>query len=378
MALADDLLAVLDDPTHMWSHALKELSNDGQRLFLTLTLLPEPVSSDVLQVAYTSQKCNRSESFLDSLRSLEDSFITIEKRYGERRVISFRNPSLEDFAKSYLDSNSDWLDILLSSPKYYEQVLNAFGLAQTQSAVIIDGRTLARKDNPKYAGIKSWVERRASELIETAVGLLEADRAEIYVDISRSRLSELLRIIAAYGIPTEKAVLDKLQASAEAAVNPSGRESANVVARLLSKPIYRGLLDKILQGNATALMRANILDKDSWKFTILSKLDTILELDAEETWHSWGDAYVDYARGLAQDLANSDNDDDLHVAIEELNAIGHMLGADLYDEIHALEKRRLSLPDEDDYNDVKPQLQPPSPAVNDDSTELDGIFTSLL
>src|ERR1700733_12583349 len=102
MALADDLLAVLNDPTHMWSHALKELSSDAQRLFLTLTLLPKPVSSDVLQVSFTSQTSSRSASFLDSLRSLEDSFISIDKRYADRRSVAFRNPSLQDFANAHL------------------------------------------------------------------------------------------------------------------------------------------------------------------------------------------------------------------------------------------------------------------------------------
>jgi len=377
MALADDLLAVLDNPTHMWAHALRELSSDAQRLFLTLTLLPKPVSSDVLQVAYTSQKCERSESFLDSLRSLEDSFITIEKRYADLRAVTFRNPSLQDFANAYLDENSDWLDILLSAPKYYDQVVNAFSLTRAYTALRIDTSTGERKAPSRYPGIKRWVERRSGELIEVAIGLLEAGRAEIAVNPRRTRLGQLLAVVSDYGMPTNQATLDKLKSFTESAVNPTNRESATAMVGFLGKPNYRRLLDKILHANAAALMRANILDKDSWKFIILSKLDVLLDLDPEETWNTWGETYTAYAQWLSEDLADSDNDEDLREAIEELTSIAEMLGTDLYEEIHTLEQRRHNLPEDDDYNDVKPEIRPPREAV-DDSTRLDNIFASLL
>jgi len=378
MALADDLLTVLDDPTHMWSHALKELSNDAQRLFLTLTLLPKPVSSDILQIAYTSQKFNKVESFLDSLRSLEDSFISIERRYADLRAVSFRNPSLEDFANVYLDSNSDWLDILLSSPKYYEQVLSVFNLAMTQTAIIIDSRTRRRKAAPsKYPGINLWIKYRANQLIELGIDLLEVQSAEIFVDSTRSRLSQILKILFIYGAPTNKASARKLKAAAEAELNPSTHASADVMLNLLRNPNYRSLLDKIIQGDAAMLMRANVLDKGTWKFTILCKLDELLRLDSVETWNSWGQAYVDYAKGLARDLADSDDDDDLRVAIEEMTDINNMLDADLYDEINMLEERRSSLPKEEDYNDIESGAKAPR-STADASAQLDVIFGSLL
>lgn len=85
MALADDILAVLDNPTHMWSHALRELSQESQRLFLTLSLLPQPILIDDLQIAYSAQSFNRTEPFLDSLRALDDSFISISAGTRDRR-----------------------------------------------------------------------------------------------------------------------------------------------------------------------------------------------------------------------------------------------------------------------------------------------------
>src|SRR5271157_2470247 len=378
MALADDLLAVLDDPTHMWSHALRELSVDGQRLFLTLTLLPKPVSSDVLQIAYTAQTLDRSETFLESLRSLEDSFISIERRYADLRLVGFRNPSLLDFATIYIDNNSDWLDSLLSAPKYFEQIIIVFSLAMTKTATVVNPRDRSRKDaRPKYPGIRRWVERRFSELITTAVNLLDAEKAEVYVVRGSSRLGQLLEIMAAYGTPTKSAILDKLRTKVEEAVYPATRESADVMVELLRKPNYRRLLDELLNDNACAVMRESILDKDAWKFAVLSDLDWLLELELEESWESWGNDYVSYARQLAEELADSTDDDELRVAIKELNSVGDMLGADLYNEISMLEQQREVLKQYEDYNDDELPLSGSGNAV-DESAELDRIFASLL
>ena len=129
MSLADEILAVLDNPTRMWSHALRELSQEGQRLFLTLPLLPQPILIDDLQVAYTTQHFNKTEPFLDSLRALDDSFVSISAGTRNQRWVDFWNPSLQDFSHEYLNQYTDWLDSLLSSPVYYEQIASVYELA---------------------------------------------------------------------------------------------------------------------------------------------------------------------------------------------------------------------------------------------------------
>ena len=124
-------------------------------------------------------------------------------------------------------------------------------------------------------------------------------------------------------------------------------------------------------------MRESILDKDAWKFAVLSDLDKLLELELEESWESWGDDYVSYARQRAEELADSTNDDELRVAINELNSVGDMLGADLYNEISMLEQQREVLKQDEDYNDDELPLSGSGNAV-DESAELDRIFASLL
>ena len=339
---------------------------------------PKPVSSDVLQVAFTSQTPSRSESFLDSLRSLEDSFVAIEKEIGNLRSISFRNPSLEDFANVYLDNNSDWLDSLVSAPKYFDQIIFAFSLAMRETAVSGSGKGGSTKYCAKYPGIKAWVGRRANEFIEMAINLLNSEKAGTpYTVTAKSRLGELLSVVTVYGSPTEDIQKEKLRDAVTLAVNPHGQNAADIMLRLLDRPSYRSLLDQWLKGDAAAAMRENVLDQDTWKFSVLSRLDELLDLSSEESRGSWGEEYLDYARQRAEDLADSDDDDDLREAIEEFGETGDMLGIDLSYEISMLEERRLKLPEEADYDENSSTISK-TVKVFDASAQLDEIFASLL
>ena len=166
--------------------------------FLSLALLPKPVSTDNLQIAHTASAMRRTESFLDSLRPLEDSFAKIKKPYGSTRLVEFRNPSLQDFAYLYLNENTDYLDTLLSHPAFFSRRRIYSPLythtGWTYKITEGSGRPHKRKGDPKYPMIKAWVDRRSSRLLENAVDLLDSEPAEIYGHADRSRLSQLLEI----------------------------------------------------------------------------------------------------------------------------------------------------------------------------------------
>lgn len=378
MALADDLLAVLDDPTHMWAHALRELSRDAQRLFLTLVTLPKPVTADVLQVAYTSQTPQRSESFTDSLRSLEDSFVTIDRYYGDQRLVRFRNPSLQDFANVYISEHSDWFGELLSAPAYYEQVVIVINLAMAEESYIVDTRTRRRKSSsPKYLGIRNWAERHSSRLVKLAVSLLSSERAEYFITARKSRTAELIAVLQAYGVPTDPAIRKELLTAFREWLNPIGHDQATMVIDGLKDAQIRALLDSILDDRSLTGLRGNILDKDNWRYGILSKIDRLLELDSESSWDTWGQDYLDYARQLAHDLDNTTSYDDLTSAIDELNEVGDTLGLDLYDEIRGLKERRDNLPSTNDYDEIESSASA-TVEPDRDALKLHSIFESLL
>src|SRR6185437_14662334 len=171
MALADELLAVLNDPTHMWSHALQELPRGTQRLFLTLALMPTPAPIDNLQLAYISQGFERTDTFLDSLRSLEDSFVVISTPSSRgsavaERVVSFRNPSLEEFGYVYLNEYSDWLSVLVDGLVLYDQFVKVFDLATSRNDVEHRSREY------RYPEIYAWVRSNCAGLLSSAINLL--------------------------------------------------------------------------------------------------------------------------------------------------------------------------------------------------------------
>jgi hypothetical protein len=392
IVLADDLLAVLDNPTHMWTHALKELSSDAQRLFLTLVLLPEHVSTEVLRAAYTSQTAARSEPFMDSLRSVEGSFVTIEKHSRPRSsVVGFRNPSLQDFANKYLDGNPDVIDALLSVPVFYEQIIGVFSLAMAQSENKMASQTRKRVNTqPKYPGIRAWVERRADRLIAHAIGLLDAQRAGLFL-IENGRIRQLLELMAVYGMPPAARESRSSRKQVLKMLNPSNRRAADNTVELLGDPIYRDLLCKILQADAAAVMRRNVLTRASWKYRILIRLDRMLNLNPSESWQSWGIEYVAYAQKIIADadwLAHSYRSD-IRDMLDELLYLKVTFGADLDDEIAVLQKRAYSSYDGDSGYDSLGASYRESAEGDDDPSdseldwayeceELEQIFDSLL
>jgi hypothetical protein len=381
MRLADEIIAVLDDPKRMWSHALRQLSPDARRLFLTLTVLPKPVSADVLQIAYTAQGVDRSESFLDSLRSIEDSFVNIRKPWGTVRSVEFRNPSLQDFALGYIDENLDSLDTILDSPVFYEQITTIFTLAMAYSEVIYNAKDRSMKPGKsKYVGIKKWVERRGVNLVLTAIDLLDSEDGELYSYAGRSRLSQLIEIMDNYGTPDVASTSEKVKKVVTQAVNPYSKRTADITVSLLRKPSQRLIMDRLAGGNAAAIARENVLDKDDWKYGILSKLDVILDLDRDDSWESWGISYQEYARELTEILSDSHDDEDLRDAIRELNSITDMLEIDMSEEIAKLEARRETVSSQESDYDEQDSLAPSRPDKNsgDASQQLERIFSSLL
>lgn len=381
MRLADEIIAVLDDPKRMWSHALRQLSPDARRLFLTLTVLPKPVSADVLQIAYTAQGTDRSESFLDSLRSIEDSFVNIKKPWGSVRSVEFRNPSLQDFALGYIDENLDWLDSILGSPVFYEQITTIFTLAMASSEVIYNVKNRSKKPGkPKYVGIKKWVERRGVNLVLTAIDLLDSEDGELYSYAGTSRLSQLVEIMDSYGTPDVASTSDKVKKVVAQAVNPRSKHSADITVSLLRKASRRLIMDRLAGGNAAAITRENVLDKNDWKYRILSELDVILDLDRDDSWESWGTSYLEYARQLTEDLSNSNDDEDLRDAINELNSVTDMLEIDMSEEVTKLQERRQALSTQESDYDEQDTIAPSQPDRNsgDASHQLERIFSSLL
>ena len=391
VSLAEDILAVLDDPTYMWSHALRESSQESQRLFLTLPLLPQPVLVDDLQVAYTSQSFNQTEPFLDSLRALEDSFISIDAGTGGSRWVSFRNPSLQDFAYEYLNKYSDWLDSLLGTPVFYEQVNSLYEIAMSR---LPGAQTVSPGPPPrikyiegpiKFAEIRSWTIRHHAHLVSKAIGLaLSGSEIESVRWHERKRIAtkfkELSEAILTFGEPSNEAARKSFSELIDKALKPTDESSADLIYMLLQGGKTSNLIQRYTVGEAVDIFREGILDKDTWKFPILSKIDQQLGMHSEESMEQWGNDYLAYLDDLVGEALQSDDYESLDTAIHEMQGIGSFLQIDLYDSISALESRRDNLPSKEsgeDYESYSSANQK-NERNGDSMRELDNIFASFL
>lgn len=391
MSLAEEILAVLNDPTYMWSHALRESSQESQRLFLTLPLLPQPVLVDDLQVAYTSQRFSQTEPFLDSLRALEDSFISIDAGTEGSRWVSFRNPSLQDFSYEYLNKYSDWLDSLLGTPVFYEQVSSVYEIAMSrlpgiQTVSLGPPPRLKLVEGPiKFAEIRSWLIRHHEHLVSKAIGLaLSGSEIESVRWYEKKRVTtkvrELSEAILAFGEPSNEAAKQSFSELIDKALKPTDESSAEVIYELLQGGKTSKLIQRYSAGEAIDIFRESILDKDTWKFPILSKIDHQLGIDSEESMEQWGNDYLAYLDDLMDEMLQSDNYENLDTAINEMRGISSFLEVDLYDSISALESRRDNLPSEESDEDYESYSSTNSKGerTGDSMRELDNIFASLL
>ena len=395
MPLADEILAVLDDPTHMWTHALRELSHESQRLFLTLPLLPQPLLIDDLQAAYSTQSFNKTEPFLDSLRVLDDSFVSISAGTDGQCWVDFRNPSLEDFSLEYLSQYSDWLDSLLGVPIFYEQIASAYEIAMARHP----GRwtlpprsagppyTKTYHEGPvRYAGVHSWVIKRHGDLLAKAIDLAVAGSTiPTHVHYGKSDpwtiLKQIVEIMLRYGESIDQAKGKSFGYLIEKALEPAGESSAKAMFYLLQDHKTGELIERYSVNNAMKALRANILGMDTWKFILLSKIDDLLEIDPEQSLLEWGNDFVSYADQTVEDLSHSNDWEKLDGTIREINELARFLGLDLFDSISALENRRDNLPPEKDENyedDKSDGGSAGSRGPSDSLRQLDNMFASFL
>jgi hypothetical protein len=127
-------------------------------------------------------------------------------------------------------------------------------------------------------------------------------------------------------------------------------------------------------GSPIDVLRTNIIDKDVWKFSVLSRIDEIFETDPGESMQAWGYEYIDYVDEILDEMSRSTVYEELDNAIDELREISDFLEADLSDSISRLTAWRDALPsdDDEDYESYA------SESDSGSSRELDKVFRSLL
>ena len=109
-SLLDYTISNLDNPERVWNHAFTTQLNPGDReLVLITSSLAEKVRIPVLEgacenLAQVNGRTLSAEAVRSSLKVLDDSFLMIAKNSSNETVVSVANPSVADFAGSWLRS----------------------------------------------------------------------------------------------------------------------------------------------------------------------------------------------------------------------------------------------------------------------------------
>jgi len=129
----------LEDQELIWSTAFEnEISRFSQYILINLITAGTPIYYEdlrTLMVAFASrfsQKYGFSYSGLDfkkAMRELEQCFISVDKaKYGDELIVTFHNPSIEDFLINYLRSDEDLIYDILDAAPLFNQFFNIFTL----------------------------------------------------------------------------------------------------------------------------------------------------------------------------------------------------------------------------------------------------------
>jgi len=291
-----------------------------------------------------------------------------------------------------------WLDTLLSSPVYYEQVAGVYALAMQKSP---GTWTLERqrsysvhkdyREGPiKFVEINRWVTVRHEQLIVKAIELAISDsKSQTYHFKDHSdkkdvcgKLKELLDILLVFGQPSGAVFDDVFSRLIDRALMPTGESGAKTMLELLRAENTAAIIKAHSSPDAMVSLRRNLIDKDSWKFPILASIDEFLDVDYSDSMMEWGDDCVSYAENLVEDMPQDSGYEDYTAAIEELQSISSTLGVDFWNEITALEAAREQIPhpedERDDYEDYARSSEKTSSRSTGSFHKLDEIFGSLL
>lgn len=164
-----DFSANLHDPSRIWEHAFRQVSDASQRLVLILATLPRRVHEEdarqcFLQFSRYRQKeygsATGADDWDNALRELDGSFVA-SSRARENIALQFHNPSVEDFIKGHLRrSRSDAPD-LLASVLFFDQYVRLWMTCRTH---------FASDDSTFFDSVRSSVPAQRVRVVSATTG----------------------------------------------------------------------------------------------------------------------------------------------------------------------------------------------------------------
>lgn len=129
------VLDYFNNPEILWEHVYEnQISTLSRCILAILTTTGTPLFISDLEIALQEFSKSKGEKyqkynyfdFKNSLKELEDTFITTQKDHRDSICISFQNPSIHDFLCHYFNKNRDLLKDVIDSAIFFNQLVLSF------------------------------------------------------------------------------------------------------------------------------------------------------------------------------------------------------------------------------------------------------------
>lgn len=155
------ITSTFNSPSEIWLHSYEQQLNESDRVFIsTLFSFGDIVKKDVLSKAFEFRikRLNYNQQnfgFNWHLKKLLEGYVTLVTANDSIVYVSFINPSLIDFLKSYFQNNDDQSNSILENALYIEQIITRF------------------RDKNKFKLKKLFITINASELFLLRINSIE-------------------------------------------------------------------------------------------------------------------------------------------------------------------------------------------------------------
>lgn len=165
--LARALLEAFHRPIDLWGPSFENSLSETARIIL-LTLVTFPVAgSEISELRRIASRNLGPISYTQALRVLEGDWIKIQKTHRFHRkeqVVVFANPSCRDFVLSYIDTNPEYVSVLLELDLDISNVCMLLGYAAAQST---------ENTAHKFTGLGAYVRQNSSHIEDALQRLLK-------------------------------------------------------------------------------------------------------------------------------------------------------------------------------------------------------------
>jgi hypothetical protein len=377
MTLVESLVDLFDDPSTVWNSVFDSHLDDlGRRLVLTLATLPGEVFLDELALVVNAQaSAPENLARLEAtLRTLDDTLVTIHQSWGGEIYLDWRNPGILDFAQMRIEHNPELLGLLWPF-LYYEQLDVIAGLALE---TVRDPRSGARK--PSFPRIRHHVSANSKRYVKASIRLYKADSPANALS-GLSRLRSLLRIITFFQAsikPKLRRAAEKLLSQEWAAII-AAFEPVKIAQFLASEDVRQGLVWILGEDPAPSYTDDLISTEISINVVeALEELRSVVDV-SEEVVENVRNRFGEFLRSHMDAVRDYNDVDDLTSEKRDIDALNYWLSEDDLNEfIDVYETQLEGFPSEpnDEYDDVASQPAG-GPTGDDTDMAIEQLFETL-